>query len=73
MLTDSLGLGQPLDWRMFASGYLPDFLYDLKVLDTTRTLADLRANAHIMPAVRDAMAKHLTGAAFSTAIRQAQD
>lgn len=69
MLTDALALGEPLDWRMFASGYLPDFLYDLKVLDTTRPLADLRDRAHMMPAVRKAMTGGLTGSAFSTAIR----
>jgi hypothetical protein len=69
MLTDALGLGEPLDWRMFASGYLPDFLYDLKILDTTRPLAELREHAHTMPAVRKAMAEGLTGPAFSNAIR----
>jgi hypothetical protein len=69
MLTSALGLGEPIDWRMFASGYLPDFLYDLKVLDTTRPLAELREHAHTMPAVRKAMADGLTGPAFSKAIR----
>jgi hypothetical protein len=69
MLTDALASGEPLDWRMFASGYLPDFLYDLKILDTTRPLAELRDRAHTMPAVRKAMREGLTGAAFSTAIR----
>lgn len=69
MLTGALALGEPLDWRMFASGYLPDFLYDLKVLDTTRSLADLRDRAHMMPAVRKAMTDGVTGPAFSKAIR----
>jgi hypothetical protein len=69
MLTDALGLGEPLDWRMFASGYLPDLLYDLKVLDTTQPLAELREQAHTMPAVRKAIADRLTGPAFSKAIR----
>jgi len=69
MLTDALALGEPLDWRMFASGYLPDFLYDLKILDTTRPLADLRERAHTMPAVRKAMARGVTGPTFSKAIR----
>jgi len=69
MLTDALGLGEPLDWRMFASGYLPDFLHDLNVLDSSRPIADLRETAHMMPAVRKAMAGGLTGPAFSTAIR----
>lgn len=69
MLTGALDLGEPLDWRMFASGYLPDFLYELKVLDTSRPLAELREQAHTMPAVRKAMAEGLTGPAFSNAIR----
>lgn len=69
MLTDALDLGKPLDWRMFASGYLPDFLHDLKILDTTRPIAELREHAHTMPAVRKAMADGLTGPAFSSAIR----
>ena len=69
MLTDALDLGKPLDWRMFASGYLPDFLHDLKILDTTRPIAELREHAHTMPAVRKAMADGVTGPAFSSAIR----
>jgi hypothetical protein len=69
MLTDALGLGKPLDWRMFASGYLPGFLYELKILDTSRPLAELRERAHMMPAIRKAMAAGLTGPAFSSAIR----
>ncbi len=69
MLTDALDLGKPLDWRMFASGYLADFLYDLKILDQTHPFAELRERGHAMPAVRKAMADGLTGAAFSRAIR----
>jgi hypothetical protein len=69
MLTDALGLGQPNDMRVWASGYLPDFLYDLKVLDTARSLADLREQGHIMPRVRAALDNKLEGPAFSNAIR----
>lgn len=70
MLTDAMGLGQPTDWRLFASGYLPEFLYDLKLLDRSRRIEDLRAAGHIMPHVRAALDKVLTGAQFSNAIRE---
>ncbi|MCE9523285.1 MAG: DUF4105 domain-containing protein [Alphaproteobacteria bacterium] len=69
MLTEALGLGQPNDMRVWASGYLPDFLYDLKVLNTAHTLADLRDKGHIMPRVRTALENKLEGPAFSNAIR----
>jgi hypothetical protein len=69
MLTDALGLGKPNDMRVWASGYLPDFLYDLKILDTARPLTELRDKGHIMPRVRAALDSHLEGPAFSNAIR----
>jgi len=69
MLTETMGHDKPNDWRILASGYLPDFLYELGVLDTTRPLSELRANGHIMPRARAALAQNLTGPAFSTAIR----
>ena len=69
MLTDALGRGKPDDMRMWASGYVPDFLYDLKILDTAHPLAELRDKGHIMPRVRAALANHLEGPAFSNAIR----
>jgi hypothetical protein len=70
MLTGAMGLGAPFDWRLFASGYLPEFLYDLKLLDSSRRIEDLRAAGHIMPRVRAALDRDLTGAAFSNAIRE---
>lgn len=70
MFTDAMGLGQPTDWRLFASGYLPEFLYDLKVLDGSRPIEGLREAGHIMPRVRMALDQNLTGAAFSNAIRE---
>ncbi|MEQ1867734.1 MAG: DUF4105 domain-containing protein [Micropepsaceae bacterium] len=70
MLTDAMGLGAPFDWRLFASGYLPEFLYDLKLLDGSRRIEDLRAAGHVMPRVRAALDRDLTGAAFSNAIRE---
>jgi hypothetical protein len=72
MLTDTLGKGKPLDWRIFSSGYLPDALYDLAILDTSRPLQTLRDEGHILPRAREAMDKGLTGAAFSRALRSSQ-
>lgn len=72
MLTDTLGKGQPYDWRIFGSGYLPDFLYDIGILDTSRPLQELRDSGHILPRAREAIEKHLTGAAFSQALRAPQ-
>ena len=69
MLTDALDLGKPRELRIFASGYLPAFLHDLKIRDTKRPISELREHAHTMPAVRKAMADGLTGPAFSSAIR----
>lgn len=70
MFTDAMGLGEPWDWRLFASGYLPDFLHELKVLDSSRSIEELREAGHIMPRVRSALEQNLTGAAFSNAIRE---
>lgn len=70
MLTGAMGLGKPADWRLFASGYLPEFLYDLKLLDSSRRIEDLRAAGHIMPRVRTALDRDLAGAQFSNAIRE---
>lgn len=69
MLTETLGKGKPLDWRIFSSGYLPNFLYDLGVLDTSRPLQKLRDDGHILPRAREAIDHQLSGAAFSRALR----
>jgi hypothetical protein len=37
----------PLDWRLIVNGYLPEYAYDHGALDTSQSLADLRALAHI--------------------------
>ena len=70
MLTETMGHDRPNDWRILASGYLPDFLYELGVLDPSRPLQELRDNGHLMPRVRSALDQNLTGAAFSKAIRE---
>jgi hypothetical protein len=70
MLTESLGVGKPNDTRILASGYLPEFLYDLKILDTAHPLTILRNEGHILPAARVALDRGLVGPAFSRAIRE---
>ena len=37
----------PFDWRLILNGYLPDYAYDMRALDTRLPLADLKALAHI--------------------------
>lgn len=55
----------PLDWRVLANGYLPDYAYDRGVLANHLPLSELRAQSHI--------AKRAIGfglnPGFSTAIR----
>jgi hypothetical protein len=72
MLTDTLGKDKPFDWRIFSSGYLPDFLYDLEILDTSRPLQSLRDEGHILPRAREAIEQGLTGPEFSRALRPRQ-
>ena len=69
MLTEALGADHPLDRRMLVSGYLPDMLYELKLLDVSHPLAELRGSGHILPRVKAAIDQGLTGAAFSNALR----
>ncbi len=37
----------PFDWRLLVSGYVAEFLYDLVLLDQSRTIVDLKALADI--------------------------
>jgi hypothetical protein len=69
MLTDAMGKGTPSDWRILASGYLPDFLHDEGILDTSLSLETLRARGHVLPAAKVALDQGLSGPAFSSAIR----
>ncbi|MBH9975974.1 MULTISPECIES: DUF4105 domain-containing protein [Bartonella] len=43
--------GIPLDWRILFSGQLPSYLYDLKVVDTKKSLATLVDEARIVPQI----------------------
>ena len=47
LLVHAAGQKFPLDWRLFVSGHVPEFLYDLKLLDQTRPFAELKALADI--------------------------
>ncbi|MBW9113640.1 DUF4105 domain-containing protein [Rhizobium cauense] len=42
-----VGATVPFDWRLIVNGYLPDYAYDHGALDTSASLAELRAAAHI--------------------------
>lgn len=61
----AIGDRLPLDWRMVANGYLPDYAYEMKALDTALPLSELRELGRIAPR---ALAAGL-GPAFSKAIR----
>jgi len=70
MLTAALGAGRPMDRRMLISGYLPELLYELKILDNSRSLDELRTASHILPRAKSALDHGLEGPAFSAAIRE---
>lgn len=58
----------PLDYRLIASGYLPNYLYDLKVLDGKWDLATWYQKAYINPHV---IPFEITSTAYSQQIRAA--
>lgn len=60
--------GLPMDWRLLASGYLPDYLYDVGGLTAGYSLEALRAQGRITD--RAIAADKTPGADFSQAIRQ---
>ncbi|RZI92573.1 MAG: DUF4105 domain-containing protein [Variovorax sp.] len=57
--------GLPMDWRLLASGYLPEYLYDIGALATGQSLDALRAAGRITLRAKAADADP----AFSKAIR----
>jgi hypothetical protein len=59
--------GFPLDWRVFVSGYFPDYAYDRHALDDSLPFAELRERAKI--AARAKAADAAPSAVFSQAIR----
>ncbi|KZE29250.1 DUF4105 domain-containing protein [Chelatococcus daeguensis] len=62
----ALGDVLPADWRLIVNGYLPEYAYDMGALDSSRPMAELRAEARISPR---ALAAGLTSS-FSQDIRQ---
>ncbi len=62
----ALGDVLPADWRLIVNGYLPEYAYDMGALDSSRPMAELRAEARISPR---ALAVGLTSS-FSQDIRQ---
>jgi hypothetical protein len=55
----------PLDWRILLSGYLPDYLYELGVIDNSKPLEDVKREADISARAKDLPA----GANYSAGIR----
>ena len=55
----------PLSWKVLLSGYVPDYLYDLGRIDTSRPFAELEKLSHVNPRA------HAAGkdASFSQRIR----
>lgn len=69
--------GLPLDRRLLLSGHLPEYIYDLGALDTSRPFAELRARGHINARAlasdsngQASASDDDTSAAFSRAIRR---
>lgn len=62
--------GLPWDWRLLASGHLPEYLYDLGALDTRLTLDELRRRGCINQAAIASDVDGEASAAFSDAIRR---
>jgi hypothetical protein len=59
--------GVPLDWRVFISGYFPDYAYDHHALDSAVPFAELRERSKI--SARAKAADAAPSAEFSKAIR----
>lgn len=61
----------PFDYRIIASGLLPEYLYQHQVLDNHYTLDEWKQRAYIQPKTKDFQAVHgQTHTQFSTQIRQ---
>jgi hypothetical protein len=68
-LTAALGAKGGSDWRTYATGFVPDLLYERGILDRATPLEELRARGHVLPAAQLAITQGLKGANFSRAIR----
>lgn len=70
LFTSLLGAGRPFDWRLVATGYLPEFLHDHGLLSSNAPFASLEEQSHILAAARAALHAGADGPAFSAAIRK---
>jgi hypothetical protein len=61
-----VGLSQPLDWRLFANGHLPELAYERGMIDSSLPLETLRRRSDITEKARAAGQDPM----FSTRIRQ---
>lgn len=64
-MISAIGDTLPLDWRLLANGFLPDYAYDRGALDTRMSMDELRALSRIESRARAAG----LGPGFSEAIR----
>lgn len=62
--------GLPWDYRLLASGHLPDYIYDLGALNTDYPLAELERRGHINARAIASDANGHSTSGFSEAIRQ---
>lgn len=62
--------GLPWNWRLLASGRLPEYLYDLGALDTRVSMEELHRRGHINAAAIASDDNGRASAAFSDAIRR---
>lgn len=61
----------PMDYRLLASGYLPNYIYDLDALNQNYSFKDIQQKAHVNPRIKNFQqrADH-SSAAYSQLIRQ---
>lgn len=70
LFSGTLKAGRPFDWRLIATGHLPEFLYDHGLLASSAPFAALEAQSDILPRARRALEAGADGPAFSEAIRE---
>lgn len=61
-----IGITVPMDWRLLVNGYLPEYLYDHRLVDTRIPFSELEARSHVG---QKATANGLTSG-YSQAIRE---
>jgi len=46
--------GLPLSWKVFFSGYVPQYLYERAAIDTSLPFDELKRRSHVNPAAQAA-------------------